>query len=135
MAIKGYFTFIKSSGLRPHHLIACVISRTLVWQRFYPSAEMQSAYSTAPANWVAEMFQSTQGMVVHTIHPLEMIWLFHLCPRVFANGLRDLGSIPGCIIPNTLKVVLDTSLFNTWQYKVCIEGKVEQSRERGSALP
>ena len=29
------------------------------------------------------------------------------------------------------KMVLDTSL----QYKVCIKGKVEQSRERSSALP
>ena len=33
------------------------------------------------------------------------------------------------------KSVLDTSLLNTQQYKVHIEGKVEQSRERSSALP
>ena len=32
-------------------------------------------------------------------------------------------------------MVLDTSLRNTQQYKVRIEGKVEQSRERSSALP
>ena len=31
-------------------------------------------------------------------------------------------------------MVLDTSLFNTQQYKVHNEGKVEQSRERCSAL-
>ena len=55
--------------------------------------------------------------------------------RVFANGPRDRGSIPGRVIPNTLKMVLDTSLFNTQQYKVRIEGKVEQSRKRSSALP
>ena len=30
--------------------------------------------------------------------------------RVFANGLGDLGSIPGCVISKTLKMVLDTSL-------------------------
>ena len=30
-------------------------------------------------------------------------------------------------------MVIDTSLLNTQQYKVCIEGKVEQSRERSSA--
>ena len=41
---------------------------------------------------------------------------------------RDLGSIPGHVISNTLKMVLDTSLLNTQQYKVCIKGKVEQSR-------
>ena len=55
--------------------------------------------------------------------------------RVFANDLGDLGSIPGCVIPKTLEMVLDTSLLNTQQYKVHIEGKVEQSRERSSALP
>ncbi len=54
---------------------------------------------------------------------------------VFANGPGDLGSIPGRIIPKILKMVLDTSLLNTQHYKVCIEGKVEQSRERSSALP
>ena len=35
----------------------------------------------------------------------------------------------------TLKMVHNTSLLNTRQYKVCIKGKVEQSRERSSALP
>ena len=53
---------------------------------------------------------------------------------VFANGLEDLGSIAGWVIPKTLKIVLDTSLLNTQQNKVCINGKVEQSRERSSAL-
>ena len=60
--------------------------------------------------------------------------VFGLEGRVFANGLGDLGSIPGCIIPKTLKMVLDTVLLNTQQYKVCIKGKAEQSRERSSAL-
>ena len=55
--------------------------------------------------------------------------------RVFANGLGDLGSIPGSVMPKTLKMVFDTTLLNTQQYKVCIKGKVEQSRERSSALP
>ena len=55
--------------------------------------------------------------------------------RVFSNGPGDLDSIPGHIIPKTLKMVLDTSLLNTQHYKVRIKGKVEQSRERSSALP
>ena len=55
--------------------------------------------------------------------------------RVFANGPGDLGSIPGRVIPKTLKMVLDTSLLNTQQYKVRIKGKVEQFRERSRALP
>ena len=53
--------------------------------------------------------------------------------RVFANGPEDLGSIPGRDIPKTLKMVLDTSLLNIWQYMVCIEGKMEQSREKSCA--
>ena len=48
-------------------------------------------------------------------------------------GPGDLGSIPGRVIPKTLKMVLDTSLLNTQQYKVRIKGKVEQSWERSSA--
>ena len=45
--------------------------------------------------------------------------------RVFANGLGDLGTIPGCFIPKTFKMVLDTYLLNTQQYKVRIQGKVK----------
>ena len=55
--------------------------------------------------------------------------------QFFANGLGDLGSITGRVIPKTLKIVLDTSLLNTQHYKVRIKGKMEQSRERSSALP
>ena len=55
--------------------------------------------------------------------------------RVFAFGPRDLGSISAQVIPKTLKMVLDTSLLNTQQYKVRIKGKVKQSREKSSALP
>ena len=32
-------------------------------------------------------------------------------------------------------MVLDTSLLNTQHYKVHIKGKVEQTREKSSALP
>ena len=55
--------------------------------------------------------------------------------RVYANGPGDLGSKTSRIIPKTLKMVLDTYLLNTQQYKVRIKSKVEQSRERSSALP
>ena len=54
---------------------------------------------------------------------------------VFANGPGDLRSIPGRVIPKTLKMVLDTYLLNPQQYKLRIKGKVEQSRERSSDLP
>ena len=54
--------------------------------------------------------------------------------RVFANGPGILGSIPGRVIPKTLKMVLDTTLLNTQHYKVRFKGKVEQSWEWSSAL-
>ena len=38
--------------------------------------------------------------------------LFVQVGRVFANGLGDVGSIPGHVIPKTLKMVLDISLLN-----------------------
>ena len=49
------------------------------------------------------------------------ICIISLVGRVFANGLAELGSIPGCIIPKNLKMLLDTSLLNTQQYKVHIK--------------
>ena len=55
--------------------------------------------------------------------------------RVFANGPGDLGSIPGRVIPKTLKMELDTTLLNTQHYKVRFKGKVEQSWEWSSAFP
>ena len=54
---------------------------------------------------------------------------------MFTNGPGNPSSIPGHVILKTLKMVLDTSLLNTLQYKVRIKGKVEQSRERSSILP
>ena len=45
--------------------------------------------------------------------------------RVFANGPGVLGSIPGRVIPKTLKMELDTTLLNTQHYKVRFKGKVE----------
>ena len=56
-----------------------------------------------------------------------------LMGRVFTNGSGDCGSIPGRVILKIQKIVLNTSLLNTQQYKVCIKGKVEQSREEVAA--
>ena len=54
-----------------------------------------------------------------------------LMSRVFTNGPGDRGSILGWL----KKMVLDATLLKTQHYKVRINGKVEQSREWGSALP
>ena len=53
----------------------------------------------------------------------SLLRLTRLVGRVFANGLEDLGSIPDCVIPKTLKMVLDTSLLNTQYYRVRIKVK------------
>ena len=70
------------------------------------------------------------GKILATMHRL-----IDLVGRVFANGSEDLGSIPGRVLPKTLKMLLDTALVNTQQYNVRIKSKVEQSRERRSDLP
>ena len=70
--------------------------------------------------------------VWYSVSPINK--LIGLVGRVFANGPVDLSSIPGHVIPKTLRMVLDTTLLNTQLYKVRIKGKVEQSRERSSAL-
>ena len=46
--------------------------------------------------------------------------------REFTNDPGDRGSIPGRVIPNTLKMVLDAALLHTQHYKVRIKGKVEK---------
>ena len=55
---------------------------------------------------------------------------------VFTNDLGDRGFISGRVIPKTQKMVLDATLLNTQHqhYKLRIKDKVEQSRERSSAL-
>ena len=73
-------------------------------------------------------------MSIH-IYFISNIKFFGLGVRVFTNGLGDLGSIPGRVIPKTQKMVLDASLLNTQHYKVRIKGKVEQSREGVAPSP
>ena len=58
-----------------------------------------------------------------------------LIGRVFITSWGDWGSVLGWVIPKTQNMVLDTSLLNTQHYKVRIKSKLEQSRERRSALP
>ena len=53
---------------------------------------------------------------------------------MFANGVRDKGSISGWVIPKIKQIVLDASLINTQRYKVRINRYMEQSRKRGSGI-
>ena len=79
--------------------------------------------------------QISRAIGEHCTHYANVRSLIGQVGRVFTNGPGDLGSIQGRVIPKTLKVVLDTSLLNTQQYKTHIKGKVEQSRESINALP
>ena len=54
--------------------------------------------------------------------------------RVFANCLKT-GVQFQVKSYKDLKMVLDAALLKTQHYKVRFKGKVEQSRERSSALP
>ena len=54
--------------------------------------------------------------------------------KVFANGPGDRVSISGHVILKTQKMVIYATLLNTQLYKLRIKVKVEQSRERCSAL-
>ena len=81
------------------------------------------------------VINNLQWLICHKTKPNQSFQLIGLMSRVFANGPGDLGSIPGHVIPKTLKMVLDTTLLKTQQYKLRIKGKVEQSREMSSALP
>ena len=59
-------------------------------------------------------------------------WPIDIMVRMFANGLRDLGSIPDQVIPKTQKMVFDTCLLNTQHYKVRIKGKRSNSEKEGA---
>ena len=61
--------------------------------------------------------------------------LIGLVGKVFDNGPGNLRSIPGHVIPKTLKMVLDTTLLNSQHYNVRMKGEVGQSLEKSSALP
>ena len=55
--------------------------------------------------------------------------LIVLVGRVFTNCPGDLRSIPGHVVPKTLKMVLVISLLITLQYKVRIKGGAIQGKE------
>ena len=75
-----------------------------------------------------------QKKIIGDYKPGNLYGTIGLVGTLFANGLGDLGSVPSYVVPNTLKMVLDTPLLKTQQYKVPFKGKVEQSKGRSSAL-
>ena len=61
-----------------------------------------------------QLYSFKEPLLSNNYHPLKIILFFiGQVGRMFANGPGDRGSIPGRVIPKTLKMVLDTSLLNT----------------------
>ena len=60
----------------------------------------------------------------------SLVWWVECLPMIWETWVQS-----QVVISKTLKMVLDTTLLNTQQYKVRIKGKVEQSRESSSTLP
>ena len=103
-----------------------------------------------PIDYISEvfLFPTTKfglvwfGFMAYYCYVLLTIQLNINCKRSislvsseFTNSPGDQGSIPGRVMLKTKQMVLDVSLLNTRRYKVGIDGKVEQFRERCSALP
>ena len=56
MAMKGCFAFLKAPASQETHHQICLVSYTghSLGAESYPSAEVQSMYSTAPADWAIQ---------------------------------------------------------------------------------
>ena len=63
----------------------------------------------------------------------EYIYIYIYSQKVINSILNNGSGNRGSVMAQ--KGVLDISLLNTQHYKVRFKGKVEQSRERSSALP
>ena len=69
------------------------------------------------------------------IEPLKLVsWLINCTNWYDGYSVRQWPGRRGSNPRSTQKMVLDASFFNTQHYKVRIKGKMEQYRERGSAL-
>ena len=139
----SFIASVKSSGLHP----VSYNSRGMSVRAGRPAF----AWPYAGVHWSTSLMSSSLLLQQYPVCLVRLTWivfvlggrcqyswcllLIGLVVRVFTNVPGDRGSIPGQVIPKTLKVVLDTSLLNTQCYKECIKGKVEQSRGRSSALP
>ena len=116
-------------GLRAFDLV----SRRVWWEAATNTCLLVPTYNLPNDSLTAS--RESYFMLHHLKLYLYLVRYIGPAVRVFINGPGDLGSIPGRVIPKTLKMELDTTLLNTQHYKVRFKGKVEQSREWSSALP
>ena len=133
------------------------------WCSSYCKGNLLDAPSTMVANGISTLDGYLMPNPVFTYISSAIYWVFGMTwpgietqsPGPLANTLptRPMGwyimgsiGLVGNVFTNKLrsqvesyqrikKMVLVTSLLNTQHYKVCIKGKVEQSKERRSAFP
>ena len=68
MAVKGYSTFPKTPALleSQHKIVLCHLPSTFWGGGSYPSADMQSVYSTAPDDWACRPVSYVNENVLYT---------------------------------------------------------------------
>ena len=85
MAMKGYSAFLKAPPLlEPLRLFNVISGHSFVW-RSYASSEMQSVYSTAPADWatghlLVESYLSTRIRVDLRVIAMKRLSTFPKVP-------------------------------------------------------
>ena len=76
------------------------------------SDKVIKSITKAIKNWKLELITLAEVKIQRVIFQEDALPL-GLVSRVFTNDPRDCGSIPGRVIPKTLKMVLDTYFLNT----------------------
>ena len=135
---KNFNLYSQDLKCFPYNHICTWVAINLVWQSNF--FLFVSLYFMRDIHWREEIPNNNLtgfDMQIPLLMYKEIIIINSspLLDYLFVNSPGDRGSIPGRIMPKTFKMVLDTSLLHTQHYKVCIKGKVEQFRERSSALP
>ena len=110
MAMKGCSTFSNAPALlEPHHQITIVSYQGhLLWMRSYPSAEVQSVYSTAPADWVihfdvfwtifrvmlvCDMISHSKKLFSNEKNEMEKFFVFYYCYCILFQNICNMISI------------------------------------------
>ena len=125
------------SGNNRHFCIMCMINFAMTGNATRNSYLVPSCYIVAkiPKNvWSIDLLYIFHVISRKCFGQVILLFSIGLMGRVFATGPGDWGSIPGRVIPKPQKMVLDASLLNTHHYMARIKGKVEQYREKSSAL-
>ena len=93
MALKEYSTFSKGPvSLEPHHqIVLCHVQDIRCGVGSYTSAEVQSVYSTAPADWARKLYSNQlyyargwEGLINYKYTNKYYWWLFY---RIDFKGL------------------------------------------------